>query len=240
MKEESSYDKLCTFKVKFIFRINCSSLQNAINLRNCAVVTGSKYKGSRFVRREVSLKIRAKDIALKVEKKLLSRMNNKSVAKLFLNDDAANLLDNVYRLIKLNSKTKKDAQKVIKDLVKITMKIGLLHRNDQFDGDEIKIAQSFKQSFNALAMTIVSFHEVEFSYDRAFIIESLNKNREKLKSLVLKHLSDKSMRRIDNVFNTFTDGNLLDDTFKSKEGEIVQLRSNIVADIHSLLEAGNL
>ena len=43
---------------------------------------------------------RARDIALKAQKKILSKMSTKSVAKVFIDDRMGSLLDNVYRLIK--------------------------------------------------------------------------------------------------------------------------------------------
>ena len=43
---------------------------------------------------------RARDIALKAQKKILSRMSTKSVAKVFVDDRMGSLLDNVYRLCK--------------------------------------------------------------------------------------------------------------------------------------------
>ncbi|RWS17210.1 Tumor necrosis factor: alpha-induced protein 8-like protein [Dinothrombium tinctorium] len=166
--------------------------------------------------------------------------NNKSVAKLFIDDTAGNLLDNVYRLLKTHSISKKDAQKVVKNIIKITMKITLLIRNNQFDEKEMKMGEKFKNSFSNLVMTVISFHEVDFSYDRYFLIESLNKNREILKTLVARVLSDKSLNRIDNIFDTFTDAKFLDEVFKAKDEETVQLKSKIVADIHKLMEEGHL
>lgn len=43
---------------------------------------------------------RARDIALKAQKKILSRMSTKGVAKVFVDDKMGSLLDNVYRLCK--------------------------------------------------------------------------------------------------------------------------------------------
>ncbi len=43
---------------------------------------------------------RARDIALKAQKKILSRMSTKGVAKVFVDDRMGSLLDNVYRLCK--------------------------------------------------------------------------------------------------------------------------------------------
>ena len=43
---------------------------------------------------------RARDIALKAQKKILSRMSTKGVAKVFVDERMGSLLDNVYRLCK--------------------------------------------------------------------------------------------------------------------------------------------
>lgn len=43
---------------------------------------------------------RARDIAMKAQKKILSRMSTKSVAKVFVDDRMGALLDNVYKLCK--------------------------------------------------------------------------------------------------------------------------------------------
>jgi hypothetical protein len=43
---------------------------------------------------------KAGDIGLRAQKKILSRMANKKVAKVFIDDTTASLLDNVYRLAK--------------------------------------------------------------------------------------------------------------------------------------------
>lgn len=43
---------------------------------------------------------KAKDIGLRAQKKILSRMATKNVAKVFIDGTTASLLDNVYRLAK--------------------------------------------------------------------------------------------------------------------------------------------
>lgn len=50
---------------------------------------------------------RARDIALKAQKKILSRMSSKGVAKVFVDDRMGSLLDNVYRLCKTYVSTTK-------------------------------------------------------------------------------------------------------------------------------------
>lgn len=45
---------------------------------------------------------KAKDIGLRAQKKILSRMATKNVAKVFIDGTTASLLDNVYRLVKVH------------------------------------------------------------------------------------------------------------------------------------------
>lgn len=45
---------------------------------------------------------KARDIGLRAQKKILSRMATKSIAKTFIDGTTASLLDNVYRLAKIH------------------------------------------------------------------------------------------------------------------------------------------
>lgn len=45
---------------------------------------------------------KARDIGLRAQKKILSRMANKTIAKTFIDGTTASLLDNIYRLAKLH------------------------------------------------------------------------------------------------------------------------------------------
>ncbi|XP_067127725.1 LOW QUALITY PROTEIN: tumor necrosis factor alpha-induced protein 8-like protein [Centruroides vittatus] len=182
---------------------------------------------------------KSKDIGFIAQKKLLSRMASKNVAKVFIDDVSGNLLDNVYRLVKNQSGNKKEAEKVVKNIIKIVVKIGVLHRNGQFNSEEIKTAERFKQKFHSTAMAIISFYEVDFSFDKNFLTQSLNNCRSLLKELVVRHLTEKSLNRIDHVFNFFTNPNVLDDVF-SLDSNHKELLGKIVADMHKLLEEGSL
>jgi hypothetical protein len=67
---------------------------------------------------------KAKDIGLRAQKKILSRMASKNMAKVFIDETAASLLDNLYRLTKQQYGSKKDAEKLIKNIIKIVIKLG--------------------------------------------------------------------------------------------------------------------
>lgn len=182
---------------------------------------------------------KAKDIGMRAQKKLLSRMANKHIAKVFIDDTSGSLLDNLYRLVKNQTSNKKQAEKIVKNIIKIVIKIGILYRNDQFNQEELRIAENFKRKFHATAMTITSFHEVEFSFDRNFLTQSINECSTLLKWLVSRHLTDKSIARIDYIFGFFGSPNFLDDVFRH-DSPHKEIMGRIVADIHKSMESGAL
>lgn len=42
---------------------------------------------------------------------------------------------------------KKEAEKIVKNIIKIVIKIGILHRNNQFNADELKVIERFRSKF---------------------------------------------------------------------------------------------
>ncbi len=106
----------------------------------------------------------SKDMALKAQKKILSSMASKSSVQMFIDDTTSEILDELYRVSKEYSGNKTEAQKVIKDLVKIAVKIGVLFRNNRFSTEELGVAQDFKKKLHQGAMTAISFYEVHFNF----------------------------------------------------------------------------
>lgn len=109
----------------------------------------------------------SKDIAMKAQKKVLSQMANKSVVQMFIDDTSSEILDELYRVSKEYTGNKSEAQKIIKDLVKIAVKIGVLFRHNRFSPDELTLAQNFKKKLHQGAMTAISFHEVNEAFLQA-------------------------------------------------------------------------
>ena len=125
-------------------------------------------------------------------------------------------------------------------LSQIVVKIGILAHSNQFNETENNLATIFVQRFNFLAKMFLSFHLIQFSYDDNFLISLLEKLRNNLKALLTKHLTQKSINRIDFVFNFLTHIEFLDQLFKSQEGEMFRLRSLIANDVNKLIEEGQI
>ncbi|CAH1183940.1 unnamed protein product [Phaedon cochleariae] len=182
---------------------------------------------------------KARDIGLRAQKKILSRMAGKNIAKAFIDDTTSSLLDNLYRLAKQYSNNKKEAEKLIKNIIKVVIKLGVLHRNNMLSDEEMQLAEKFKGKFRIAGMAIISFFEVDFSYDANYIVRALRESQKCLESIVSKHLTDKSVSRIDSVFSFFADEHFLDAVFK-RESEYREALGRVVADLNKAIDNGDL
>lgn len=181
----------------------------------------------------------SKNFAIQAQKKVLGKIaSSKSVAKMFVDDTTSGLFDQLYAIAKRDTGNKKEAEKLLRDLIKIAIKIGVLYRNNQFNEAELKSAQTFRSQFKTTAMTIVSFCEVDFSYDRSFLKRSLEESKKSIHGLISTHLTQKSHGRVDHVFDYFSNGELLDKLFQSEEYK--DALDGIVAGLNTLMENGDL
>lgn len=128
---------------------------------------------------------------------------------------------------------------MIKNIIKVVIKLGVLHRNGLFSTEELKYADRFKAKFRIAAMAIISFYEVDFSYDRNYLLSALNESHKCLQFIVAKHLTEKSLSRIDSVFNFFAKEQFLDDIFRANS-EYRDVLGKIVLDLNKAIENGDL
>lgn len=137
------------------------------------------------------------------------------------------------------SGNKKEAEKLIKNIIKVVIKLGVLHRNGLFSSEELKLAERFKSKFRMAGMAIISFYEVDFSYDLNYLTAALGESQKCLQIIVSKHLTDKSLLRIDSVFSFFANEQFLDTIFKT-DSEYKDIMGKIVADLNKAIENGDL
>ncbi|CAG5124329.1 unnamed protein product, partial [Candidula unifasciata] len=180
----------------------------------------------------------SRGLGLRAQKKLLGKMSSKKIAMSFIDETTGRLLDNAHRLLRQYKGSKKEADKLLKYIIKSVVKIGILYKNDQFNREELNNIDQFKQKFHALAMTVVSFHQVDFTYDKAFMRQSVEECRQLLQTIIERHLTDKSKSRVDLVFHTFYEPELLDAVFTDKTYK--SLMESVVIDLNTLMDEGNL
>ncbi|XP_069568085.1 tumor necrosis factor, alpha-induced protein 8-like protein 2 B [Brachyistius frenatus] len=181
----------------------------------------------------------SKDMALKVQKKVLSSMATKSSVQMFIDDTSSEILDELYRVSKEYTGNKPEAQKVIKDLVKIAVKIGVLFKNNRFSTEELGVAHEFKKKLHQGAMTAISFYEVDFTFDKTVMAELLSSCRDLLLKLVNNHLKPKSHGRITHVFNHYSDPQLLTQLYEPS-GPFRPNLAKICKALDKLVEEGTI
>ncbi|XP_054636686.1 tumor necrosis factor, alpha-induced protein 8-like protein 2 B isoform X2 [Dunckerocampus dactyliophorus] len=181
----------------------------------------------------------SKDMALKVQKKILSSVATKTSVQMFIDDTTSDILDDLYHFSKEYSGNKSEAQKVIKDLIKIAVKIGVLFRNNRFSTEELSMAQDFKKKLHLGAMTAISFYEVDFTFDKTVMADLLTSCRDLLLKLVNTHLTPKSHGRINHVFNHYGDPELLTKLYEP-DGHFRPNLSRICKGLNKLVEDGTI
>ena len=178
----------------------------------------------------------SKQIGLRVQKKVFSKFSNKTVAKQFIDDDFGVLLDTLHLILKAEIGDNKKADKVIKNMIKITVKIGLLYKNRQFNAEELALGAKFRGKLRKAALTVISFYEVDFTYDRGFLVTVVNECGDMLHKLVDRHLSEKSHGRINMIISNFCNGALLDKVFQS-DGPYYKHLASISQGFHKVVDA---
>lgn len=181
----------------------------------------------------------SRSLAIQAEKKILSRMATKSVANMFIDDTSSEILDEMYRISKEYTQNRAESQKVIKNLIKITVKISVLYRNHCFSDEELCLAEEFKHKLHQGAMTAISFHEVDFTFEKAILAQLLRECRDLLLKLVEKHLTAKSHGRIRHVFDHFADTELLTQLYSPGEPYQPRLKK-ICEGLNKLIDEGKL
>lgn len=182
--------------------------------------------------------VNAQSLALRVQKKIASKMSNKNVAKIFIDDTTGRILDNLYKLVKEYSQSKKLAESILNDIIKVIVKIGILVKNEQLTVEELKICNNFRQTFHLFAKSALSFYEIEYTLDQKYLHDLLIDCKGQMHSIVRQHLTEKSKNRIDNVFNFFSDIKFLEDIFKNSKYS--NTMRTIVDDSRKLVDEGLL
>jgi hypothetical protein len=90
-------------------------------------------------------------------------------------------------------------------------------------------------------MTLISFHQVEHTYDRAFVADHLVELRDDIKTLIRPHLTDKSLGRVDHVMDFFSQADFLDSLYvPGKNKDVAAQMAVIMQMLNTCMEEGTL
>jgi len=173
------------------------------------------------------------------KKKILSKLSSKSVAKIFIDETSGRILDNLHKLVR-NYSGKKDADKLLKSIIKTIIKMGILYKNDLFTEHEIKLIDEFRNRFHSLAKSIITIYEVDFKFDLSVLTRMCKECQELTHKIISTHLTHKSHARIDFVFNHVSNIQFLEYSFNPNSTVNRAILKEVVEDMHSLMDAGFL
>jgi hypothetical protein len=171
---------------------------------------------------------------------LFSKLSSKSVAKVFIDETSGRILDNLHKLARGYSGNKKDADKLLKSIIKTIIKLGILYKNDLFNDYEFKLIEEFRNRFHSLSKAIVTFYEVDFTFDRVFLTRMCKECQDLTHKIVSTHLTQKSHARIDFIYNYLSNLQFLEYTFNVNSPTNRAVIKEIVQDMNSLMDAGLL
>ena len=103
----------------------------------------------------------------------------------------------------------------------------------------INILFCWQSRFHSIAMAVVSFYEVDFSYDSQYLVNALSEAKTTLINLVQRHLTDKSASRVEHIFGVLGNQEFLDAVFRRDSPHRDQL-ARLVTDMNRAMDEGVL
>jgi hypothetical protein len=170
---------------------------------------------------------------------VFSKFSSKSVAKIFIDETSGRILDNIHKLARGYS-NKKDADKLLKSIIKTIVKIGILHKNELFTDHELKLIDEFRNRFHSLAKSIITLYEVDFKFDRSILIRLCKECQDLTHRVISTHLTAKSHTRIDFVYNFASNLSFVEYVFNPQSTGNRAIIKEIVEDMRTLMDAGFL
>ncbi|CAD6186135.1 unnamed protein product [Caenorhabditis auriculariae] len=177
-------------------------------------------------------------LSVRAQKKIASKISNGSLTKIFLSPATERLFELVNSLLQTHF-SKKDADKVCKNMIKLGVKIGILSANNMLTKDEETQLEVVQKKLRSLVLTVLSLQQVAYSYDRTFLIERMTSLKESLQPVVMLNLSDKSAQRLDHIFDHFETPAFLDALFLVN-GPHDALLKKVVAALTELLDTDDI
>ncbi|CAF3973202.1 unnamed protein product, partial [Rotaria sp. Silwood1] len=168
------------------------------------------------------------------------KLSSKSVVKVFIDDTSSRVLDNLHKLIRAYSDSKKEADKLLKSIIKTIVKLGILYKNNLFTEYELKLIEDFRNRFHSLSKAIVTFYEVEYTFDRVFLTRACKECQDLTHKIISTHLTQKSHIRIDYIFNYLSNLHFIEYVFNTNSTANRAIIKDIVQDMNSLMDAGLL
>uniref|UniRef100_W5MM33 Tumor necrosis factor, alpha-induced protein 8-like 2b n=1 Tax=Lepisosteus oculatus TaxID=7918 RepID=W5MM33_LEPOC len=183
----------------------------------------------------------SKDMAMQMQKKILSRMASKSMVQMFIDDTIikSRTSEHLSRTRSADNGDKEHKKQVVYDCILVTCRVVILLKSQLFLINEVTSHSPFRNKNETKRRRRLGSSKVEFTFDKAVMAEILTDCRDMLLRLVDKHLTAKSHGRINHVFNHFADTELLTQLY-NPGGPFRPNLQKICTGLNKLVEEGKL
>ena len=185
---------------------------------------------------------KASQVAFEVQKHFANKFfSNKVTVKGLIDESTGNLVDNLYNLLFAFTNNKKDSENTTRNMIKMSVKIAMLQRGEKFNTEEKELLMMIHRHLHTVAMTLVTFYQVDHTFDKVFLIKYFTELENMLKTLVRLHLTEKSVTRVEQIFEVLKTAEFLECVFvPGKNTDMRNLMERVVDDLNSCMEAGVL
>jgi len=173
-----------------------------------------------------------KDFAISTQKKFAQKLATNAVIRNSLIDDSITEIFNlINKIIKLYLNDKKKAEKVMKDVIKIIVKLGVLQHNNRLDQKMVRDANAHLRH---AVLTMISFHEVEFTFERTLAVHKMKTVKDVITSLLKNgQVTEKTHGRLNNVMSVLGESDFLyalyhEEKFKPLVSELARLLNDAI------------
>lgn len=126
----------------------------------------------------------------------------------------------------------------------------MLYRGNRLGEEELASLVEVQRRLRTVALALVSFHQVrpspstlaqvEHSFDRSFLAGHLEALEEQLKVVVGRHLTQRSVERVEQVFGVMLGSGLLEEAYLGARPDMVAAAGGVVEALARALDAGAL
>eukprot|EP01137_Pigoraptor_chileana_P005637 Opistho-2@48974 len=177
----------------------------------------------------------AKSIGQAEQKKRFTKAASSRFPKNVVDDHVGEMLDAMYALVlKHTNNDTKEAKELTEDAAKMIVKIAALHLTDALSAGESKDLSTLRSKLRSAMLTMASFHEVAYTYDREILLHFIEDAAKIAPEIVAKHLTPKSIERVKHAFGFFARGELLDklftDGYKAERTRLCEAINKVIED----------
>ena len=158
-----------------------------------------------------------------------------STVKTVIPEDGYKVLEGFYRILK-HETDKTFAKKIISYILKITVKVMIAIRNNQLNKEEMDLVADLGKQETSLLKTIISFIEVNFTYDANYLTDRIEDLHQTLFGVLQRHCKPKTRSKIEFIFTELSDKQRLGNIFgNTATEEIEKQKIEIVIHIRKLI-----